>query len=100
MTKDEQEALSIKYNVARIVRLTSGNYALFAPWSNADGMPLITIGPIEDLLEFIPSSTEVAEWCRDNTTYTHFDEDTKVKAKSLLETLGLGRPKQKVERRI
>jgi len=30
LTDDELEAHTVKYNVARIVRLSSGNFALFA----------------------------------------------------------------------
>lgn len=98
MSPDELEASSIKYNTARIVRLTSGNYALFAPWSNAEGMPIVTIGSLSDLADYIPTADEIVEWCNsfadDRATY---DE---AKAKSLLETLGLVKPKPTITRRI
>ncbi len=63
MTDDMQEALSIRYNTARIVRLSSGAFALFAPWTNADGMPIIHIGTLTDLTDLIPSANECAAWC-------------------------------------
>lgn len=66
MTDDEQEALSVKYNVCRIVRLTSGNFALFMPFSNDEGLPLEHIGPIEEIVSKILSAEQVecyhAKW--------------------------------------
>lgn len=59
MTDDEQEATSIKYNVARIVKLSTGRFALFHPFDNDRGMPLRTIGTIEELAPLIPSSEEI-----------------------------------------
>lgn len=54
---DELEALSIKYNVARIVRLSSGNFALFSHY-RAGTMDLIKVGTIEEIVGLIPSADE------------------------------------------
>ncbi len=97
MTPDEQEALSIKYNVARIVRLSSGNYALFAPWHNDEGMPIIHIGTLADMEGLIPTFAEVTDWLSVDNHRAEYDE---VKATGLLARLGLTKPKQPFERRI
>lgn len=57
MTEDEQEAHSIKWNVARIVKLTSGAFALFAHYQDG-GLPLIQIGTLAELESFIPTAEE------------------------------------------
>lgn len=41
---DEIEAASGKYNCCRIMRLSSGNFAVFAPYSADDGIDLIYLG--------------------------------------------------------
>jgi hypothetical protein len=59
MTPDHQEALSTRYNVARIVRLTSGAFALFSH-QRPSGMDLLAIGTLAEIEPLIPS----AEQCR------------------------------------
>lgn len=86
MTDDEIEAASLKYNCARIVRLSSGNFALFYPWSNSAGMPLVGIGSLDNLAALIPSADEVISFCEE-TAHDRSDYDV-VKAKSLLQSLG------------
>lgn len=57
MTPDEQEAESVKYNVARIVRLSSGNFAFFSHY-NEGTINLIRIGTLEEIAPLIPSADE------------------------------------------
>ncbi len=59
MTEDEQEAQSIKWNVARIVRLSSGAFALFSHYRE-NTLDLIKIGTIEELATHIPTADECA----------------------------------------
>ena len=61
MTPDEMEAQSIKYNTQRIVRLSSGALALFGPFSNSTGLPLLTIGTPEEVLPMIQTAEEIRE---------------------------------------
>lgn len=65
MDADRQEAESIKYNVARIVRLSSGRFALFAHCTS-EGIDLVGIGTIAELESLIPSADE----CRPAPTNT------------------------------
>lgn len=59
MTRDEQEALSVVYNTQRIVRLHSGNLALFSTWDNDTGIQLLTIGPFEGIVGYIKTAEEL-----------------------------------------
>ena len=59
MTDDELEAQTCKYNTSRIVRLSSGLFALFHPWDNDLGMPLAAIGTLAEIASQIPSVEEV-----------------------------------------
>jgi len=55
MTSDEQEALSYSYAVKQnIVRLKSGNYAVFERYNYSNGsMPIAHIGPWHECEPFI-----------------------------------------------
>lgn len=99
LTDDEQEAQSIKYNVARIVKLSSGNFALFAPFDNDDGIRLITIGALDDLEPHIPTAEECTtnvQGIRDNESVTKADL---VQGRNLLSALGLVKPEEPIKRR-
>lgn len=56
-TPDELEAESVKYNVARIVRLTSGAFALFTHYREGS-LDLVKVGTIEDLAPHIPTAEQ------------------------------------------
>ena len=64
MTTDEQEALSLSYAVRQnIVRLRSGNYAVFGHYDYANGrQPIAHIGPWAEceafVTEFVPPPKE------------------------------------------
>lgn len=58
-SRDRLEAESVKYNVARIVRLSSGRFALFSHY-RAGALDLITVGTIEEIVDHIPSADECA----------------------------------------
>jgi len=96
MTDDMQEALSIKYNSSRILRLSSGTYALFAPWTNAEGMPMIHIGTLAELADLIPSANECESWVQSITPL----RETQPSTMDLGRLLGITRPTIKIERRI
>lgn len=65
-TDDERlEALHVRYNCGRIVRLSSGRFAIFSPWTNNDGIDLITIGDLASLENLIPTEAECIEWTRE-----------------------------------
>lgn len=96
LSPDEQEACSIKYNIARIVQLSSGNYALFYPWSNSAGMPLVAIGPIEEIIRYIPTFEECDEHC----AVEIINEVSLAQGRSLLSKLGLLKPEKPLERRV
>lgn len=51
---DELEAHSIKWNVARIVRLSSGRFALLTHY-RAGALDIIKVGTIEEVTPFIPT---------------------------------------------
>jgi len=91
---DEVEALSYKYHGCNILRLSSGAYALFLPWTNAEGMPLVFIGPMADIEPLIMSTTELQANLRELERPT---EENKIAGRSLLAALGLVKP---IERRI
>jgi len=76
-TDDELEAGSVKYNVARIVRLSSGRFALFSHY-RAGALDLIKVGTIEEIAPHIPSA--------DACSYT---EPRPAREKSKLTTLDL-----------
>jgi hypothetical protein len=44
VTEDELEANHAAYNCCRIVRLSSGRFAVFSPWTNDDGIGLVALG--------------------------------------------------------
>ncbi len=54
---DYLEAESVKYNVARVVRLSSGRFALFSHY-RASALDLIKVGTIEEIAPHIPSADE------------------------------------------
>ncbi len=96
MSPDEQEAKSLAYNCARIVRLTSGNFALLSPFS--PGSEVIEIGSWSALEHLVPTSDELSTWHQEES-YRPTDADIPA-AKSLLETLGLAKPKLPIKRRF
>ena len=51
---DILETHSIKWNVARIVRLSSGRFALLTHY-RAGALDIIKVGTIEEILPFIPT---------------------------------------------
>lgn len=51
---DELEAHSIKWNVARIVRLSSGRFALLTHY-HAGALDIIKVGTIEEIVDHIPT---------------------------------------------
>lgn len=51
---DEFEAHSIKWNVARIVRLSSGRFALLTHY-RAGALDIIKVGTIEEIVDHIPT---------------------------------------------
>src|SRR5882757_4803302 len=80
MTDDELETHSIKWNVARIVRLSSGRFALLTHY-RAGALDLIKVGTIEEIADFIPT----AEQCIPDRA----ESTTKAKLKLDLADLGL-----------
>jgi hypothetical protein len=58
-TADELEAESVKYNVARIVRLTSGAFALFTHYHSST-LSLIKVGTLEEIAPHIPTAEQCA----------------------------------------
>ena len=91
MNPDEQEALSIKYNVARIVRLSSGRYALFNPWTNSSGLTLAAIGSLEELTDLIPTEQQCTEHWQSNQSEIAIPDNDGI-GRSLLQKLGLVQP--------
>src|SRR5882757_7314530 len=77
---DELEAHSIKWNVARIVRLSSGRFALLTHY-RAGALDLIKVGTIEEIIDHIPT----AEQCIPDRA----ESTTKAKLKLDLADLGL-----------
>ena len=94
MSEDEVEAASYKYHGCNILRLSSGAYALFLPWTNVEGMPLVYIGPMAEIEPLIMSTTELQANLQELERPT---EENKVTGKSLLVALGLVKP---IERRM
>ncbi len=94
MNEDETEAASFKYHGCNILRLSSGAYALFLPWTNAEGMPLVYIGTLAEIEPLIMSTTELQANLQELERPT---EENKVAGRSLLAALGLVKP---IERRI
>lgn len=80
-TEDELEVSSIKWNVARIVRLSSGNYALLTHY-RAGALDLIKVGTLEEIAPYIPT----AEQCEVNYT----PPSTLTKRKSFLDLADIG----------
>lgn len=54
---DELEAESVKYNIARVVRLTSGAFALFTHHREG-AIDLIKVGTIEEIAPHIPTAEQ------------------------------------------
>ena len=94
MDDNEIEALAYKYHGCNILRLSSGAYALFLPWTNAEEMPLVFIGPMADIEPLIMSTTELQANLQELERPT---EENKIAGRSLLAALGLVKP---IERRI
>jgi hypothetical protein len=79
---DALEAQSIKWNVARIVRLSSGRYALLTHYRKG-ALDLIKVGTLEELAPHIPSAADCVE-------DAPVKSDTgKLKTSDLLADLGL-----------
>jgi len=64
MNDDETEALSYKYHGCNILRLSSGAFALFLPWTNAEGMPLVFIGTMAEIEPLIMSTADSKRTCK------------------------------------
>ncbi len=94
MDDNEVEALNYKYHGCNILRLSSGAYALFLPWTNAEGMPLVYIGTLTDIEPLIMSTIELQANLQELERPT---EENKVAGRSLLAALGLVKS---IERRI
>ncbi len=94
MDDNEVEALAYKYHGCNILRLSSGAYALFLPWTNVEGMPLVFIGPMAEIEPLIMSTAELQANLRELERPT---EENKIAGRSLLAALGLVKP---IERRI
>ncbi len=94
MLDDETEALSYKYHGCNILRLSSGAYALFLPWTNAEGMPLVYIGSMAEIEPLIMSTTELQANLQE---LERPSEESRVAGRSLLTALGLVKP---IERRM
>lgn len=88
MTDEHLEALNSKYNIARIVRLSTGRFALFDTFANADGIPLLGIGTLDQLAGLIPTASECAERLVTEPT---------PRGHELLSMLGLGQPSAPAE---
>jgi hypothetical protein len=103
--EEELEARGAKYNCDRIVRLASGRFALFAAWSQDDGISLITIGTLEELAPMIHTTEEID--AHNPTTLPAFDPDELAYASKgkgtvmdLIGLLGLGKKAEPIKRRI
>lgn len=59
MTDDEQEANSIKWNVARIARLSSGNFALLTHYVEGR-LDILKIGTLAEIEALIPTEAQCA----------------------------------------
>lgn len=81
-SSDLLEAQSIKYNVARIVRLSSGRFALFSHY-RAGALDIIKMGTIEEIVDHIPT----AEQCEPEPRVVR--APTKKDVSDLLADLGL-----------
>src|SRR5258706_6378295 len=94
MPDDETEALNYKYHGCNIIRLSSGAFALFLPWTNAEGMPLVYIGSMAEIEPLIMTTTELQANLQE---LERPSEENKVTGRSLLAALGLVKP---IERRV
>jgi len=79
MTDEELEIHSIKWNVARIVRLSTGRFALLTHYYGG-ALDIIKVGTLEELADHIPT----AEQCTDEAP-----RDTAKKSYLDLADLGL-----------
>lgn len=81
---DELEIHSIKWNVARIVRLSSGRYALLTHY-RAGALDIIKVGTIEEITPYIPT----AEQCIDDVPRVRNEKPVKKDVSDLLADIGL-----------
>lgn len=68
MTPDEQEAHSLKYvNAIAVMPLSSGRFAIFAPFDQRDGLPLLEICEPSALVDAVSRSGQQAQerWQRE-----------------------------------
>lgn len=105
MTEDDLlEANHINALGARIFRLASGNFALFAPYEA--GGDLLGIGSIEDLLPLIPNAQACLAWHKQMISRQRiFEAKREAKEKhdlhtgqSLIAALGLVKPRTPLRR--
>lgn len=57
MTPEEQEARTVKYCAPTVAALSSGRFAVFGPYSIANGLPMLEICNPEDLHTVIQRET-------------------------------------------
>lgn len=100
LTDDQLEAMSIKYNIARIVRLSSGNFALFSPFDNDDGLQLVHVGDWESIHDFVPTAEECVVHIRNIHDAGSMAASDIRQGRNLLELIGLATPKEPLKRRI
>ena len=79
---DWLEVQSIKWNVARIVRLSSGRFALLTHY-RAGALDIIKVGTLEEVADHIPT----AEQCIDDKPLSRMGESPK---KTYLDLADLG----------
>ena len=68
MTPETAEASAIRYNISRIVRLSTGRFAVFSPWTNDDGIDLLAIGTLAEIEPMILTAAECTDWVRSLST--------------------------------
>ena len=82
---DELEAHSIKWNVARVVRLSSGRFALLTHY-RAGALDIVKVGTIEEIVGHIPT----AEQCVPDEPIPRLDKRlSKASLSDLLADIGL-----------
>lgn len=104
-TQEElNEAGSIAYNVARIVRLSTGRFALYRHFENGSGIPIIAIGTIKELEPHIPTealcSMQHQKLMLNEAIDHSIDASDTIAGRSLAEKLGLAVPKLTITRRV
>lgn len=101
LSDDEIEARTVKYNVSRIAKLSSGKFALFTPFSNDEGIKVVHIGTLEELQHLIPTADECQDFVqalRDESA--PLSNEDRVQGLAFLTLLGLTKPKEPFKRRI